>query len=85
MLADANEALREAGLQYQGKTQVRHMVEVLIEDFGYDRLAAPVVKPLEGLKVAGYVGCQTNRPFGIAGESFENPLYLDRLVETVGG
>ena len=84
-LADANEALREAGLQYQGKTQVRHMVEVLIEDFGYDRLAAPVVKPLEGLKVAGYVGCQTNRPFGIAGESFENPMYLDKLVETVGG
>ncbi len=29
--------------------------------------------------------CQTNRPFGIAGESFENPLYLDKLVETVGG
>jgi heterodisulfide reductase subunit B len=61
------------------------MVEVLIEDFGYDELAKPVVKPLDGVKFAGYVGCQTNRPFGIVGESFENPLYLDRLVETVGG
>ncbi|MBU6473443.1 MAG: heterodisulfide reductase, partial [Alphaproteobacteria bacterium] len=30
-------------------------------------------------------GCQTNRPFGVAGESFENPKYLDKLVETVGG
>jgi heterodisulfide reductase subunit B len=61
------------------------MVEVLIEDLGYDALKAPVVKPLEGIKFAGYVGCQTNRPFGIAGESFENPVYLDKLVETVGG
>jgi heterodisulfide reductase subunit B len=44
-----------------------------------------VVKPLDGIKFAGYVGCQTNRPFGIAGESFENPMYLDKMVETVGG
>jgi heterodisulfide reductase subunit B len=61
------------------------MVEVLIEDFGYDELAKPVKKPLQGMKFAGYVGCQTNRPFGINGESFENPMYLDRLIETVGG
>ena len=60
------------------------MVEVLIEDLGYEELAKHVVKPLEGVKIAGYVGCQTNRPFGVAGESFENPKYLDKLVETVG-
>lgn len=36
------------------------------------------------LKVAGYVGCQTNRPFGIDGESYENPMYLDKLTETLG-
>lgn len=82
---DANEALKEVGLQYQGKSAMRHMVEVLIEDFGYEELGKHVVKPLEGIKIAGYVGCQTNRPFGINGESFENPVYLDKLVETVGG
>jgi heterodisulfide reductase subunit B len=73
------------GLQYQGKAGIRHMVEVLIEDLGYGELAKHVVRPLEGAKIAGYVGCQTNRPFGINGESFENPVYLDKLVETVGG
>ncbi len=85
LLADTNEALQEAGLNYNGKAEIRHMVEVLIEDFGYEELGKPVVKPLQGIKFAGYVGCQTNRPFGIAGESFENPKYLDKLVETVGG
>lgn len=84
LMRDTRAALEAAGLDYKGETPVKHMVEVLIEDFGYDALAAKVVKPLEGLKLAGYVGCQTNRPFGIAGESFESPAYLDKLVETLG-
>ena len=84
LMAETNEALKEAGLEYKAKVEVRHMVEVLIEDIGYTGMAAPIVKPLEGLKIAGYVGCQTNRPFGIDGESFENPMYLDKLVETLG-
>lgn len=84
LMKETNEALAAAGLVYKGQVQTRHMVEVLIEDLGYGELAKPVVKPLEGLKIAGYVGCQTNRPFGIAGESFENPMYLDKLVETLG-
>lgn len=83
--ADANEALKEAGLAYEGKQNARHMAEVLVEDIGYDALKAGVKNPLQGIKFAGYVGCQTNRPFGIAGESFENPLYLDRMVEALGG
>jgi heterodisulfide reductase subunit B2 len=85
LMKDTNEALAAAGLHYKGELEVRHMVEVLIEDLGYEEIAKPVVKPLEGLKFAGYVGCQTNRPFGIDGESFENPMYLDKMVEAVGG
>jgi heterodisulfide reductase subunit B len=85
LMADTNEALKEAGLHFKGSVKARHMVEVLVEDIGFAGLKAPVVKPLEGMKIAGYVGCQTNRPFGIAGESFENPMYLDKMIETVGG
>lgn len=85
LMKETNEALAAAGLNYKGNVEIRHMVEVLIEDLGYEELKKPVVKPLEGIKFAGYVGCQTNRPFGIDGESFENPMYLDKLVETAGG
>lgn len=85
LLAETNEALKEAGLVLKNETPARHMVEVLIEDIGYDEIKRGVKRPLGGVKFAGYVGCQTNRPFGIDGESYENPMYLDRLVETLGG
>ncbi len=87
MLTDTRTVLQEGNLQdyYSQNIPVRHMVEVMIEDIGYEGLAKPVVKPLKGIKFAGYVGCQTNRPFGIDGESFENPRYLDKMVEIVGG
>jgi len=84
LLAETNEALKEAGLELKSEVKARHFVEVLIEDIGWEAMEKPVVKPLQGLKMAGYVGCQTNRPFGIAGESFENPQYLDKMIEMVG-
>ena len=84
LMAEANEALSEAGLTLKNETPIKHMAEVLVEDIGYDEIQSKVKKPLEGIKIAGYVGCQTNRPFGISGESYENPKYLDRLVETLG-
>jgi heterodisulfide reductase subunit B len=85
LLAETNEALKEAGLNLKNEVKQRHIVEVLIEDIGWEAMQKPVTKKLDGLKFAGYVGCQTNRPFGIVGESFENPQYLDKMIETVGG
>jgi heterodisulfide reductase subunit B len=85
LMKETNEALSAAGLKLKADQKVRHMVEVLIEDLGYEEIGKHVRKPLEGIKIAGYVGCQTNRPFGIQGESFENPVYLDKLVDTLGG
>ncbi len=84
LMKETNEALAAGGLTVKADQNVRHMAEVLIEDFGFDELGKHVKKPLDGIKIAGYVGCQTNRPFGIDGESFENPKYLDKLVETMG-
>ncbi|MBF0125299.1 MAG: CoB--CoM heterodisulfide reductase iron-sulfur subunit B family protein [Magnetococcales bacterium] len=79
-----NVALGEAGLSYQGDLKIRHLVEVLIEDVGFDKLRSLVKKPLKGVRIAGYVGCQTNRPFGVAGDNYENPRYLDQMIEAVG-
>ena len=84
MMQEANEALAEGDLKIENKRPAKHMVEVILEDIGLDAVKAKVKKPLTGLKIAGYVGCQTNRPFGIRGESFENPVYLDQMIESLG-
>ena len=84
MHSDVNTALAEAGLKYTGAAKPRHFIEVLVEDVGWEGMKKPVLKPLAGLKIAGYVGCQTNRPFGMMGESFENPVYLDNMIALVG-
>ncbi|MFN3077747.1 MAG: heterodisulfide reductase-related iron-sulfur binding cluster, partial [Alphaproteobacteria bacterium] len=84
-----NEALGAAGRSYDGNLHVRHLVEVMVNDIGVDKIKAQVTKPLTGLKVAGYVGCQTLRPFvrterGGQYDTYEEPKFLDDFIRATG-
>ena len=83
LLSQVNECLKEGGLTYKGGIKVRHIQDVLYNDVGVDAIRAKVVKPLKGLKVAGYVGCQSVRPFGEY-DSVNKPVVQDRLIEALG-
>jgi len=78
-----NRALAAGGLHYKpGTVHVRHLLDVIVEDVGYDAVAQRVTKPLYGLRVAPYYGCLITRP-----ESEYNPEYpthLDELVRRLG-
>jgi heterodisulfide reductase subunit B len=78
-----NEILAEGGLKYTGKVKVRHLQDVLYHDVGVQKIKEKVIKPLNGLKVAGYVGCQSVRPYGEY-DSAEKPVVQDRLLEALG-
>jgi heterodisulfide reductase subunit B len=78
-----NEILAEGRLKYTGKVKVRHLQDVLYHDVGVERIKQKVIKPLNGLKVAGYVGCQSVRPYGEY-DSVEKPVAQDRLLEALG-
>jgi heterodisulfide reductase subunit B len=81
--AKVDEALAAGGLKYQGTVKVRHMLDVLTTDIGYDAITSKVKKSLTGLKVAAYYGCQVVRPnFGF--DHPENPQSLDKLVTSLG-
>ncbi len=82
--AMVNESLRAGGLRYKGTLKVRQVIEVLINDVGLDKIRAAVKKPLKGLKVAGYVGCQTPRVFPWEFDDPEQPVYMDRIIEALG-
>lgn len=80
----ANEALGVAGLRYNGTLRVRQIMEVLVNDVGLDEIRARVKRPLTGLKVAGYVGCQTVRSIPWEFDDPEYPVLLDKIVEALG-
>jgi heterodisulfide reductase subunit B len=81
--AKVNEALAAGGLEYKGTVRVRHMLDVMTTDIGFEAIKEKVQRPLDGLKVAPYYGCQMIRPkFGF--DHPENPQSLDRLVTSLG-
>jgi heterodisulfide reductase subunit B len=84
MQRDVNEALKEGGLAYSGKTRVRHPLDVLINDIGIETIRTRVRRRLEGLKIAPYYGCQIVRP-DKGFDDREDPILLDRMFRACGG
>ncbi len=78
-----NFALEADHLHVNGTAKVRHLIEVLLEDAGLEEIKASVTKPLEGLRVAPYYGCQLVRPKK-AEENTENPQYFEALLTAIG-
>jgi heterodisulfide reductase subunit B len=71
---------------YQGRVQVRHISDVVVNAYGLEEIAKKLVKDLKGMKVVCYYGCLSARPQKIV--AFDDPVYpsyLDRLVKTLGG
>jgi len=77
------EILAAAGLRYQGKCRVRHLLDVVANDIGVEAVAKRVKRKLSGLKVVPYYGCQTVRPYGEYDGPYL-PTSMDRLIEAVG-
>jgi heterodisulfide reductase subunit B len=78
-----NEALAEDNLHYAGTSAVRHLIEVFVQDVGFDAIKAKVTKPLKGLRVAPYYGCQILRPRK-AKEDVEQPRFFEDLISAIG-
>lgn len=78
-----NAALSEAGLQYDGSIKVRHLLDVLINDIGIEKIKTMVKRPLTGLKVACYYGCQLVRPQTPLDDP-EAPIHLEELISALG-
>lgn len=76
-------ALATAGLKQEGKVNVRHPLDVLVNDIGLDALKSRVRKPLRGLRVATYYGCQLVRPYAEFDDADE-PVAMDQLLRAVG-
>ncbi len=81
---EINQCLAAGGLSYKpGRVTVRHMLDVIVDDIGETAVRDKVVRPLAGLRLAPYYGCQVVRPVS-NGDSPEYPMKLDHLLGWLG-
>ncbi len=78
-----NGALGAVGRSYDGTKNVRHIMDVLINDVGLEAIENKVTRRLTGIKVAPYYGCQYSRPMG-AFDDPEFPTTMDALFKALG-
>ncbi len=83
LLERINRALEVEDLNYRGKAQVRHLMDVLANDFSTEEIEARVERPLTGLVVAPYYGCQTVRPFSPYDDD-QAPTSMPPILEALG-
>ena len=80
-----NAHLKEADLEFKGTVETKHLLQLLKEDVGVEKIKAPVTRPLTDLKVAEHNGCHILRPkeyFDF--DDPEDPQTLKMLIEATG-
>lgn len=83
--AEINKHLAKIDREFKGSINVRHAVTVLRDDFGMDRVAETVSKPLDGLKVAVHYGCHLLKPSRVMRvDDPDRPTILEKLLEAIG-
>ncbi len=83
--AKINRILSQAGKEFLGSKEVKHYLQVLMDDVGLERLKQSVSRPLSNLKVAAFYGCHALRPSELLKlDDPERPRILENLIETLG-
>ncbi|MBN2579774.1 MAG: CoB--CoM heterodisulfide reductase iron-sulfur subunit B family protein [Pirellulales bacterium] len=79
-----NQCLAAGGLQYTpGRVRVRNLLDVIYTDVGEEEIKKKIKKPLTGLRVAPYYGCQVVRPI-CETDNPEYPMQMDHLFQWLG-
>ena len=80
-----NGYLKEIGMEFKGTITVKHLIHVLAEDVGFEKIKETVKKPLSQLRVVQHSGCHVVRPAKYIGfEDPENPATLKKLIQVTG-
>lgn len=74
----------EEEIDYAGEVEVLHLLELLRDEIGWERISEKIKVPLRDLKVAPYYGCTLLRPQEVAIDHVERPTILHRLLEATG-
>jgi len=83
--ARVNGRLARIGKEYRGTSRVRHIVTLMRDVVGYDRIRESVERPLEGLRAAIHYGCHLLKPSRIMQVDDPNdPTVVENLLGAIG-
>jgi len=83
LLKTINTVLKEENLSYRATIKVRHLLDVLINDMGPEKIKSKIRYPLKGLKIAPYYGCQCLRPYSVFDDP-EEPKSMEPVLKAAG-
>jgi succinate dehydrogenase / fumarate reductase cytochrome b subunit len=85
-LAKANRVLEKTtGMTLDASDiSTSHLLHVLIDEIGIDKIEAAVVNPLD-LDIACYYGPHMQRKGACGGDDAWNPTYMEQLITALGG
>lgn len=73
------------GADYAGAGRVLHYLELLRDDYGFDRLKEKIQHSLHGRKIAAYYGCLLLRPPKVMQfDDPENPTIMEDFLSALG-
>lgn len=73
------------GADYDGGTEVLHLLEILVRRVGLQKVAGLIRKPLQGLKVVTYYGCLLTRPPEVTRfDDPDDPTLMDDVMKVAG-
>lgn len=85
-LAKANRVLEKTtGMTLDASNiSTNHLLHILIDEIGLDKIEAAVVNPLD-LDIACYYGPHMQRKGACGGDDAWNPTYMEQLITALGG
>ncbi len=80
-----DELVKLIDMPYEARYYTRHLLDIIYNDIGPEKLKKRLAKHLGGLKLACYYGCYLVRPPEVVGfDDPENPKSMDMLLDALG-
>ena len=85
LLQEVNDILsRTCGMTFSGGTEVRHLLHVLVDEIGLEKIEKLAINPLD-MEVAGYYSPYIQREGACGEDDVHDPDYMERLISALGG
>lgn len=85
LLAKTNEVLqRTSGLTMSGKLSIHHLLHVIVDEIGLDKVSEKVRNPID-FPIAGFYGPNMQQEGACGEDDVFDPQYLELLIKALGG